>query len=291
MVKFLYIKRIPIFSHKRSILLSWKQKEILLIVKTYPERSKKYGNTVCTAGILKDTNELIRLYPFNFNSYISKHLEKFICISAQIKKNTKERLKRKESYNVKDASIKIINTDLIDTNKKGVWDTRRRLLKPFQSDSIESLVSLSKIDRTSLGIIKPKLKTVEFKLKKPIEEIEIDIATGIQLNLYGKKLRKVDKIEKAFFYKFKCEGENCKVHNMICTDWELMQSFRSWKEKYKDPEELVENLTKKYQEWMKNRDLHFILGTHNVYNTWFIIGLFYPPRLTERSIMEYINDK
>ncbi len=34
------------------ISMGWETREILLVVKTYPERSQKYGNTVCTAGIL-----------------------------------------------------------------------------------------------------------------------------------------------------------------------------------------------------------------------------------------------
>jgi len=269
--------------------LSWEQRQILLVVKTYPERSKKYGNAVCTAGILRDTNEWVRIYPINFNSYRAKHLNKFVYFTAQIKKNTKERIKRKESYNIKDSSIKVINTDLVNPRLSGVWDTRRNILEKVQSDSIETLVAQSKEDRTSLGIIKPMQNTVEFKLKKPIEEIEIDIATGIQLNLYGEKLRKVDKIENIFFYKFKCEGQDCNGHKMICTDWELLQSFRKWKDIYTDSDVLVEKLTYKYQEFMKSRDLYFILGTHNRFNTWFIIGLFYPPKREVRSLKEFFE--
>lgn len=43
------------------IKISWEKKEILLVVKTYPSRSKKYSDIVCTAGILEDTNEWINL--------------------------------------------------------------------------------------------------------------------------------------------------------------------------------------------------------------------------------------
>jgi len=38
-------------------------KDILILVKTYPEISTKYTETVCTGGILAETKELIRLYP------------------------------------------------------------------------------------------------------------------------------------------------------------------------------------------------------------------------------------
>lgn len=258
--------------------MSWEEKEILLAVKTYPERSKKYGNTVCTAGILMDSNEWVRIYPINFDSYKAKPLKKFVQFKAHLKKNTKETLKRKESYNIRDSTIEVTKTDLVDPSIKGVWDKRRNILEKTLSDSIESLVASNKEKRTSLGIVKPKLNTLKFKLKKPIEKIEIDIAKDIQMNLFGEKLQKVDKIEKIFYYSFKCGGNDCSGHKMICTDWELLQSFRTWKEKYTDPEILEEKLRKKYENWMKKRDLHFILGTHNRFGTWFIIGLFYPPK-------------
>ena len=51
--------------------MGWEKREILLIAKTYPSRSKKYGNTVCTAGILEDTNEWVRLYPIRWERYLS----------------------------------------------------------------------------------------------------------------------------------------------------------------------------------------------------------------------------
>jgi hypothetical protein len=37
--------------------------DILIVVKTYPEISRKYTETVCTAGILADSKRLVRLYP------------------------------------------------------------------------------------------------------------------------------------------------------------------------------------------------------------------------------------
>jgi hypothetical protein len=46
--------------------MSWEEREILLVTKTYPASSKKHGNTVCTAGILEDTNEWIRIYPIKW---------------------------------------------------------------------------------------------------------------------------------------------------------------------------------------------------------------------------------
>ncbi len=269
--------------------LSLEEKEILLVVKTYPERSKKYGNTVCTAGILKDSNTWVRIYPINFNSYNAKPLKKFVFFKAQIKKNTKEMLRRKESFKIRDSTIEITNKDLVDPKKKGVWDKRRNILIKTLSDSVEILKKKANEDRTSLGLIKPKIDSVKFRLKKPIEKIDIDIAESIQINLFGEKLKKVDKIENIFYYSFNCYGENCSGHNMICTDWELLESFRKWRNQYINPVHLEEKLKERYEDWMKNRDLYFILGTHNRFNTWFIIGLFYPPKRKDLSLNAFLK--
>jgi hypothetical protein len=40
-----------------------RKSDILIVVKTYPEISNKYTETVCTAGIIADTKRLVRLYP------------------------------------------------------------------------------------------------------------------------------------------------------------------------------------------------------------------------------------
>lgn len=46
---------------KKTNILNVTIKEILVLVKAYPEPSKKYGSSVCTAGITKE-GEWIRIY-------------------------------------------------------------------------------------------------------------------------------------------------------------------------------------------------------------------------------------
>ncbi len=231
-------------------LLSWEEREILLVAKTYPKRSNRYGNTVCTAGILEDNNEWVRVYPINLDAYFYKKLNKFVRFKAQISKNTGEKMRRKESYKIREATIKITDDSLVDTSVKGVWEERTKILKGMLSDSIEILKDQFEVDRTSLGIIKPNRETIKFLIEKPIDEIEIDIMKEIQLNLFGEKVKKVDKIENAFSYQYECDIANCNRHKMICIDWELLESFRKWRKIYKNPEELQSKLREKYFDWM-----------------------------------------
>lgn len=65
---------------------------------------------------------------------------------------------------------------------------------------------------------------------------------------------------------------------MQCEDWELFESYRSWGDRYKDPDILWEKLREKFSIWMKERELYFIMGMYSQYPTWFIIGIYYPPK-------------
>lgn len=247
-------------------------------MKTYPSKSKKHGDIVCTAGILEDTDEWIRIYPIDWLKFIRQDLKKFVRIKADIKKETSDYLQRKESHKIKQSTIKIIDDSLTRTQVKGVWDKRKRIMFNYLNDSIKDLNEKFKSDRTSLGMISPRVSNLNFYTIKPFEEIEINVEDSTQYTITGEKLKKIDKIEKVFKYKFKCNNSYCNGHNMICEDWELFQAFRNFKSRYtiKNAEK---HLKYKFLDWMiDKRDLYFILGTHWRYPKFMIIGLFYPPK-------------
>ena len=77
---------------------------ILIVVKTYPEISRKYTETVCTAGVLADSKTFVRLYPIRFR-YLEGALQfkKYQWIRANITKAISD--PRPESYNIAPDSI------------------------------------------------------------------------------------------------------------------------------------------------------------------------------------------
>ncbi|MHA1681183.1 MAG: hypothetical protein ACTSUE_09255, partial [Promethearchaeota archaeon] len=117
------------------------------------------------------------------------------------------------------------------------------------------------------------------------ENIEVEKAKKLQFTLFGERIITPDKIPKKFAYKFYCQDENCncnmnkRPHDMICEDFELLESFRQWRMKYKDFKELETKLIERYGDFMKKkRELYFIVGTTHLFGTWVIIGLYYPPK-------------
>lgn len=259
--------------------MTWKKKKILVTVKAYPEKSTKYkGHLVCTAGIT-DEEEWIRLYPITIQKFIGKHkVKKFYWIEAECKKATHEKLNRKESYKVREDSIRVIDTSL--TEPEPDWYARHKILSNHISSSKEALEEAYKDDKTSLGIIKPK--EVEFYHSNELKIYQNN--HSYQQAIDGSRIPIFDPLPHIFRYKFKCSSDEEKLHDIQCEDWELMESYRSWGQRYNNTSVLWDKLYSKYHTQMiEKKDLHFIMGMYSQYPTWMIIGLYYPPKGTTNT--------
>ena len=136
------------------------------------------------AGITED-GEFIRLYPVHFNYFrMGKNkIKKFSWIEVECKKNTKEKLQRKESYKIRDINgIRIVDNEM--TKSPVNWESRNKIIKPLVSDSIESLCNKYEEDKTSLGIIKV-YDLIEFYSQKPVDEIDMEQSKIMQANLFS----------------------------------------------------------------------------------------------------------
>ena len=254
--------------------MNWEKKQITVITKAYPEYSKRHGNVACTAGITKD-GEWIRLYPIDMRHFVENDkISKFDIIEVECIPDP-DKLGRKESHKVRPESIKIIDKSL--TKPKVDWKRRNDVVLPLLSNSIESLQQSYEEKKTSLGLIKP-VELLEFVKTDQLQIYEQN-GWSFTVNLDGMKIPQVTKIPHIFKYRFTCQGCKEQEHNMQCEDWELFESYRSWGKTYKDPSILWDKLKYKYFDWMlKERDLYFIMGMYSQYPTWFIVGLYYPPK-------------
>ncbi len=253
--------------------MTWQKKRVTIVTKAYPEPSKKHGDVACTAGITEG-GEWIRLYPIDMRHFIGKEkISKFDIIEVECKADS-DKLGRKESHKVRPDSIRIIDRSL--TKPKVDWQRRNEIVLPLLNRSIEELKDRYGEDKTSLGLIQPT-RVLDFIKTDKLELYERD-SWSFTVNLDGKVIPKVTKIPHIFKYRFKCQDCRNEDHIMQCEDWELFESYRSWGDRYKDPEILWEKLKEKFFIWMKERDLHFIMGMYSQYPTWFIIGIYYPPK-------------
>lgn len=269
--------------------MTWEKKKVLVTVKAYPEKSKKHGTTVCTAGIT-DEGEWIRLYPMPYSSFFGpSKIQRYDWIEIECKKAIDEKLGRKESYRVRDGSVNIIDRSLSLEKTKGKvpWAKRDTVVLPKVAPSLEDLDEQYLEDKTSLGLIKPK-ELIDFftreELQQPPEPKEF------QRSLDNQIIPIIDTIPHIFAYKFRCFGcIDGKTHNIMCEDWELFESYRSWWKHYPDVKILWEKLHYKFFDFMKNQNLHFYMGMYSQMPTWLIIGLYYPSIESSISVKKSIT--
>lgn len=262
--------------------MTWEKKRVLVTVTAYPEKSKKYGQVVCTIG-LTDEGEWIRLYPIPFNVFSGPgKLRKYDWIEVYCKK-AEEKLSRKESYRVRDISLKIVDRSLSLKKVKGKvdWLERNRLLLGHVAPSLEALQAQFDEDRTSIGLIKPA-EVMEFYKKDDLRIYEN--SKVFQQSLFGTNIPEIEEIPHLFGYKFRCHGcQEGKKHDIQCEDWELFESYRRWGKRYGYVNLLWEKLHDKFYKSMLNNDLYFYVGTFSQFPTWLIVGLYYPPKQLKQS--------
>lgn len=261
------------------------RRKILIVTKTYPSISRKYKETVCTAGILLNDDEQpvewIRIYPIRFRKLgFEQRYKRYSVISAEVEKNDKDY--RKESYRINDESIQVVRQ--IGTTQS--WQERKSLILPLSFSSVAEIKSQKK----SLGIIKPQSIEKYFCKATDREWSPKQLDTLAQGDLFEESVD-LEKIPHQFGYQF--TGGDGTKHRYTISDWEISELYRkcrdssqltTWQERERDS---LEKVKQKYSnEFLSKKDLYFIVGNlKNHINTFMIIGIFYPPIIPEPEMV------
>jgi len=258
--------------------MTFKKHRILLVVETYPNLSKKYDKTVCMAGIDIDSSEWMRIYPVTyFDLPYTKRPHKYEVIEVLAERNLAEKFQRKESHKIKTDSIKRIGW----LSTKNDWKGRNDVIYKRIDPSIEVLEEEYNKDKTSLGFIRPE-RIIDFYVKSVAEarDWEKELIEGNQKTLSKKPYKTpLDKIPYRFAYKFSC-NQDCKGHDLMVEDWELLALYRGLIKKGDTKEVAIAKCIKKYKDYfLSERDIGFFVGTESSWNHWLIIGIYYPPKV------------
>ena len=259
------------------------QLRILITVKTYPIPSAKYGELVCTAGVTEQGG-FVRLYPVNFRDQpYSRQYRKYQWIEVFAEKH-RGRDTRKESYRP-DCDTLITCGEPIPT-LRGDWTARSQYVLKNVAQSLEELKAQQDIDKTSLGLFKPR----------EILDIEIEAVTGQWKGSFLEELRQARiwddrtvssqpprKVPFIFRYVFRCDDERCKsTHRIMIEDWEVGALYWRLVDGGATPQEAAAKVKEKFLGELcgPERDTHFFVGTVLSYpKSWVIIGVYWPPRL------------
>ncbi len=271
------------------------KERILITVKTYPTLSKKYGETVCTAGIRED-GSWVRLYPVPFRRLEeAEQYSKFDWIELDLVRNTSDC--RPESHRPLDPKAMPV-VGHIDTDDQ--WRERRKLVLETCTvyHRLQPLLDGAKDNALSLAVFKPA-KIVEFvveECERDWDEAKVDVmrsqaAQGelFEEDAWRQTFKLMPKLPYTFSYRF--EDADGRRSTLQVLDWEAGQLFwRCMKRHGNDESVAVQKVRQKYMDQFLKTDLHFFLGTMQQFhgfspNPWVIIGVFYAPYRNQMDLL------
>ncbi|MCS7338867.1 MAG: hypothetical protein NZ739_11655 [Verrucomicrobiae bacterium] len=271
------------------------RERILVTVKTYPTLSRKYGETVCTAGVRED-GTWVRVYPVPFRRLDEKQqYRKFDWIECELVKRNRD--PRPESFRPVDVNqIRVVG----HMGTKHNWAERRKFLLgkiPVQT-RLQVLIDGAKSNKFSLAIFKPT-EILAFEWEE--DEREWDAAKLDALRNRTKQFELlpeeawqqvfnvIPKLPYSFSYRFTdADGRESKMEVL---DWETGALYWNCLRRCGGNEsQALEKVRAKYWDEFRRKDLHFFVGTTLQYhsyapNPWTIVGVFPIPHEQQMELL------
>jgi hypothetical protein len=256
-----------------TMLSPWKLERALIVVRTYPTPARKGVEVSCTAAVTADQRWL-RLFPIPYRFLTpDRQFSKYQWIDVRVQKSSDS---RPESFEIDRDSIRIVSGVLPTT---AGWRARKDAVLPLKSPSLCSLKAERDAKKhPTLGIFKPKaIHGLVFE-KDRATWTDDELAKLSQGRMFEEAPKEeLEKIPYKFKYRFTCDDPECPTHELHCSDWEMMQSYRRWRQRYGT--DWVRYFRQRYEtEMIHKNDTHFYVGTMaSRPHVWIIVGLFYPP--------------
>ena len=244
---------------------------VLIVVKAYPEPSRRAGESSCTAGIAEN-GEWVRWFPLNWRSLRPRQkFQKYDWVRASV---SPSRDRRRESFVPDPDTVQVMR----HVGTAHGWKERRDVVVPHAAASMCELAAERDDREQSLGVVRVR-NLNNFVVEVSSAEWRAEQEAYVrQLNLFSQQAASpLEKIPFQFSYSWTCSAPACSGHTQITVDWEVHQSYRNWSREYGAAWQ--EKMREKYFDFMRSRDLYFFVGTMFRHpGTWIVIGNFYPPR-------------
>lgn len=266
------------------------RERVLITVKTYPTLSRKYGETVCTAGLRED-GSWMRIYPVPFRRLEeTEQYKKFDWIEANfVASHSDPRPETHHPTNLDDL------VPIAHMGREDNWRERRKFVTERANvyDSLDTLITGAWENRLSLAVFKPT-KVRGFIWED--EEREWDERKLTQMRegtkqyeifadeTWRQTFKVIPKVPYSFSYQF--EDSKGKKSTLQILDWECGQLYWNCYNRAHDEDEALAKVKAKYLDEFSKRDLYFFLGTTQQFhswatNPWVIIGVFAPPHVNQ----------
>jgi hypothetical protein len=269
------------------------RERVLVTVKTYPTLSQSHVELVCTAGFRED-GSWVRIYPIPFRLLAEdQQFPKWTWIELDLVRRVKD--KRPESFSP-------VNRDEIVIQNKiptgGDWRERRdwALKRGKVWTNLTNLIAAGKRDEVSLATFQPA-KMLGFEWQPSTEDWDAKKLAAVTAQLQQSNFLEPEALQQDFkparklpydfYYRFADEAG--KETRMRILDWEIGMLFWNCRKPGVSDAAALEKVRQKYEADFFKTDLHLFLGTTYEWhsrapNPWVIIGVFPPPRLTQREL-------
>jgi hypothetical protein len=263
------------------------KQRVLITVKTYPTLSRKYGETVCTAGIRPD-GTWVRMYPVPFRRLNEvEQYRKFDWLECRLRRHTPD--PRPETFRPIEFS------ELQPMGHMGTgqgWRERRDLVlkTAVVFDRLDKLIAAAKSNEASLAVFRPT-EILDFVWEAEDRDWNPDRLREMrerndQLDLFDdnswrRTFEIIPKLPYSFSYRFK--DAVGKSSEMQILDWETGALFwNCLKATDGDEGSALAKVRAKYLDEFGRTDLHFFVGTTQQFhfvapNPWVIVGVFPVP--------------
>ncbi len=266
----------------------YERARVLITVKTYPNPSSKYDETVCVAGVRLDRGqpEWIRLYPVRFrNVDEGAQFDKYEVIDVDVIAHGAND-PRIESYRPDQHSIEHIGR--IDTRND--WAERRDLIAELRGATTTcrliaaATANSMNVPAPSLGLVKPTITRVRVTPGQPWNHAQLQkIEVASRPDLFGDGLRPLEPMPYEVRYEYRCAQPGCRGHDQKVLDWELGQAGRRWQRRYGP--DTIDQIRNRWADEMTaaDRDLYFFIGNqHQHRGSFSVLGTWWPKQSTDQ---------
>jgi hypothetical protein len=231
---------------------------VVVLVKAMPNPSKKYGETVCCAGVTAE-GKWKRLYPIRFRHLQDSKFNRWDWVRFQYRTPTGDT--RAESCHVWEDRLSVEG----ELPKK----ERLSLLGPLILPSTDEAARRG----MSLTLIRPL--NPEFHCRRKSPEIIAAEREGYRLaarqkSMLDKELEALEPVPYAFAFTY---DDGAGRHTMRCGDWETSATYWYWSKAYGEHEALERMLTT-FNEEYRNKGMVFAMGTLKKRpKQWILLGV------------------
>jgi len=232
---------------------------VVVLVKALPQPSKRYGETVCCAGVTA-TRQWKRLYPVRFRHLSgSSSFKRWDWIDFKSRPPTRD--VREESCHVYEDSIAV--------NGALPIGERSRLLDPLVLGSAEEAASRGQ----SLALVRPRNTRFIARAKTASEiddERDAYRRAAAQTSMLDQQLADLEPSPYEFRFRFE---DGAGKHDYENGDWETHAMFWNWRH-HQDEEETLRRMNDTFNEEYPKRGMVFAVGNQAKRpKTWQLLGV------------------